>query len=266
MVLTASIGASLGSAGIGALGALGSAGIGAFAAGHSAYQQYQYQRSLQEQAAELNYNYNKKYTKWSSKNTPSYNRAGLEKAGYNPLLALGNIGGSSSLGTVTSAGSAGMPDYGEAVNNAFQALNYKKEKEQQEATIDNINQDTKLKEMQGEDLSQDVYMKEYMNQYREEYTNLDLESKRLQNDLINANALGRYLDNEWLPKRYKAEINELRTRGVANSARAYFDTHRALGFTDSYSEDKSMGQGFNPFPGIGEHTNYGHKRSYSHTR
>jgi hypothetical protein len=69
-----------------AIGAIGGAAIGAFASNSSSYKSYKYARKLQSQAAALNY----KYAEKSALNSPSWNRDGLESAGYNPMLAVQN--------------------------------------------------------------------------------------------------------------------------------------------------------------------------------
>lgn len=86
--------------------AVGSSVIGAIAANSSAFKQFKYQSELQRQAAKLNYQYAQK----TALNSPSWNRSGLESAGYNPMLAVQNAtsGVNSSF---TSPGNATAPDY-----------------------------------------------------------------------------------------------------------------------------------------------------------
>lgn len=94
-----------------AVGAIGGALIGALGSNSSAKKQYKYQSALQAQAAELNY----KYAEKTARNSPTWNRAGLESAGYNPMLAVQNAtnGANSSW---TSAGQATAPDYAGAIS------------------------------------------------------------------------------------------------------------------------------------------------------
>lgn len=70
-------------------------------------QQYKYQRALQEQAAQLNYDYGQK----SLLNSPGSTRKGLESAGYNPMLAVQNATSGADAGW-TSSGSATGSQYG----------------------------------------------------------------------------------------------------------------------------------------------------------
>lgn len=74
------------SASIGALGALGSAGLGLISANHMSGKAYQRAIGLMQEQARLNY----KYAQKSAENSPTWNRQGLETAGYNPMLAVQN--------------------------------------------------------------------------------------------------------------------------------------------------------------------------------
>lgn len=74
------------SASIGALGALGSAGLGLISANHQSGKAYQRAIGLMHEQARLNYQYAQK----SAENSPTWNRQGLESAGYNPMLAVQN--------------------------------------------------------------------------------------------------------------------------------------------------------------------------------
>lgn len=71
----------------------------------NAYQQYNYNSSLMDKQNDLN----KDYSAWNYSNAMSLQRAGLEKAGYNPLLAVNNgvnySSGSTGLGSVNMADS-----------------------------------------------------------------------------------------------------------------------------------------------------------------
>lgn len=121
------------------LGQIGSSFIGSigslFGAKASSKDQYKYQSRLQKQAAKLNYEYAEK----TARNSPTWNRAGLETAGYNPMLAVQNStsGANSSW---TSPGQATAPDYvgaiSQGVSNAQSFQRLKNETDQSESVTD----------------------------------------------------------------------------------------------------------------------------------
>lgn len=127
------------SAGIGALGNI----LGGL--GSNALSSYQAQQ-LAEYQAKLNY----KYAKKSAVNMPTYNRQGIEKAGYNPMLALGSIGASNS--NWTSAQGLTTPDFSDvgsnAVSNALSVQQQRNQNDLATAQINNTNADTQLKQQQ----------------------------------------------------------------------------------------------------------------------
>lgn len=96
---------------------------------------YNHQKKLMDRQAKLNYDYSIK----SAKNTPSANRSGLEKAGFNPMLAVQNAtsGANSSW---TSSQSANAPDIAGGISSgianaqSFQRL--KNETQQAESVSD----------------------------------------------------------------------------------------------------------------------------------
>lgn len=73
-------------AGIGALGSLASTGLGIVSANSQSGKAFGRQLYAMQRQAELNYEYSQK----SAENSPSWNRKGLEAAGYNPMLAVQN--------------------------------------------------------------------------------------------------------------------------------------------------------------------------------
>lgn len=107
-----------------AFGALAASSLSSLASHNSAKQQFKNQSALQAQAAKLNYQYAEK----TARNSPIWNRAGLESAGYNPMLAVQNStsGANSSW---TNSGNATSPDYAGAISQgvanaqSFQRLN-----------------------------------------------------------------------------------------------------------------------------------------------
>lgn len=125
------------------IGALGNI-VGGLAS--NALSSFQAEQLAAYQAA-LNY----KYAKKSALNMPSYNRQGYEKAGYNPMLALGNIGSANS--GWTSATGLTTPDMSGIGSSAISnALSLKQQDNQNRITdsqVDNYNADSILKQNQA---------------------------------------------------------------------------------------------------------------------
>lgn len=121
-------GSIVGGAVSGLLGGLGSAASNAMQWAYSkeaAKLQFEHQKQLNIQSNELS----KDYTKWLNTEGHSQLREGLEKAGYNPMLA---VNASPSSGSI-SGGSAGMPnvpnsDIGASAVNAYKVFNLERQK------------------------------------------------------------------------------------------------------------------------------------------
>lgn len=158
---------------------LGSAFGGLFGAGASALsslQQYQYQKALQKQAAQLNYDYGQK----SLLNSPLSTRQGLEKAGYNPMLAVQNSTTGANSGW-TSAGNATGTDYAsgisQAVNNAQNLRRLENETAQTQSAVDtneatarNQNAEARNRELENEYIPEN---------YKKQFAKIDVETAKL---------------------------------------------------------------------------------------
>lgn len=86
---------------------LGSAAIGALSANHASYKQYKYQRKLMDHQGQLNYDYSRKTTL----NQYNWMRQGLESANYNPLLAVQGSSGSVNANMASGSPSSPVVDY-----------------------------------------------------------------------------------------------------------------------------------------------------------
>lgn len=183
MVSGASI---LGAAGISALGNI----VGGIASNElSAFQM----RELAKYQASLNY----KYAKKSALEMPGFNRQGLETAGYNPMLALGNLGNAVNSWVGTS--NPTTPDLSRIGSNAVDtAMNIAQTKsnvglQNSQATLNNateskvnaetfnIMSDTVLKDIQKDNINlQNKLLNKDINWYDKKQYREDL---RLNNDI-----------------------------------------------------------------------------------
>lgn len=121
------------------------------------YMNVGYQKELQEHAGATNY----KYAEKSARNQPIWNRAGLESAGYNPMLAVQNATSGANSGW-TSTGQANPVDLsgnvstGIANSQSFQRL--ENETNQTDSII-------KLNEANARNAIQDAISKKIRNKY-----------------------------------------------------------------------------------------------------
>lgn len=149
MVLSAGVSASgFGNVLSAAAPVLGSV-VNGFANAVTAYKQYKYQRDLQKLQAELNYKYWKKQYKYQNANGYSQSRSGLERAGYNPMLAVTNgLSPQGASSSYSSLGQASQADLSGLVSNATDISRMQRENAQVDATIENLNADSSLKDEQ----------------------------------------------------------------------------------------------------------------------
>lgn len=174
MVLSATIGA-IGAAGtlakgIGALGSMFSHGGGT-------------DISASKELARYNMNLNKQYTQWLNENNYSFMRKGLEKADYNPMLALGASPQQGSLAPSTAV-------EGNQVNplNAVSALNtaantrlQEQQAETEIAKRENLKADTGMKLV-------DKLYKEGLIKWQDRQNYADLVLKNTTSQMNSANA------------------------------------------------------------------------------
>ncbi len=120
--------------------------LGAGSSALGSMMSYKSAKKLQNHQYELNNSSIRLNTPYLLENIPSYERIGYEKAGYNPLLALGSSSSMPSPGF--SANSSGVSsDLGSSVSSGINSALVAK---QNKATVENIKADTSLKNQQGE--------------------------------------------------------------------------------------------------------------------
>lgn len=116
-----------------------------------------YQKELQEHAGAVNY----KYAEKTSRNQPTWNRAGLESAGYNPMLAVQNATSGANSGW-TSTGQANPVDLaGDVSTGIANAQSFQRLRNETAQTDSNI----KLNEANSRNAIQDSISKEIHNKY-----------------------------------------------------------------------------------------------------
>lgn len=129
------------SGGIGALGSIGSSIVSNAASARAQKRAYQYARQLQQQQYDL--------SQQGYRETPSNQRVGMESAGYNPMLALGNVGSSSAVagGTPVNANATDTSGIKESI---MQMSSMRNQTKQTDATVENLDSGTRKNDAEAQ--------------------------------------------------------------------------------------------------------------------
>lgn len=201
----------------GSLGTSALSGIGDLISTQTnAFSNYLYNSSLMDKQNELN----KDFNSWNYTNAPQLQRAGLERAGYNPILAVNN--GSTYSGGSAGLGSVNVNDSNRASNAYRVGLERKQVGYQGKSVESQIN----LNRSQ-EDVNNAVQLMNNAKTNTEYFTqkNLEANTEKTFQDIINSRALT------------NAQVVEM----LANAG---FQKRRSGGY--SYSESSSDGSGATP--------------------
>lgn len=263
------------SAGISAGSSLFGGALGMLSGGTSAYQQYKYQKKLNQHAYDL--------TQQGYRESYGNIRQGLVNAGYNPLLAVNGMSGATFSGGSASAANMDGSGYANSYTNAKQQRSQQALNDasiaQLESQVGVNNAEANYKEglLQSELIKQTGYsvdnqIKELERQKSKKELSIyderlleELKNLRKDTALKEAKASQAYSDA--VSNRIQAEAAETNAKGSY-----YYNTHRALGFSESNSSssdysasgklfefDKNGNRHFNPdLSG-----KYGHSSSYS---
>lgn len=149
------------------------------------YRQYKYQSKLQEQAAQLNYDYGQK----ALQNNALSTRQGLEKAGYNPMLAVQNATSGANAGWTTTGQSADA-DYGASISSGISnAQSFQRLENETQQTESNIEANEATARNQNAEAANKEAQNPYISKQNEaQLGKLNAETANLshQNDLIDA--------------------------------------------------------------------------------
>lgn len=132
---------------IGSIGSIAGPALSTFSNAQGAQLSYDLQKQLMKDQAKINYNYYKK----ELKNRWLLTREGLTNANFNPMLAaIGNISGNSAWASPQSVSDLNFGSTTQsAVGNALDVRRVANETALNEATVDNTNADTVLKEQKS---------------------------------------------------------------------------------------------------------------------
>lgn len=201
--------------------ALGSAGSGLFSNATTGKQQrraYEYARALQQQQYDLSLQ--------GFREAPTAQREGLTTAGYNPMLALGNVGSGVSVagGTPVNSNATDVSGIKEAFSTAVQLKN---QTEQTKASTDQMYAEAdKAKAEKSTIMARLPYVSK---QAKADYIKTQAEAAKLENDIHYQNEYINYLKSsltnakeialiEAEAKKYAADTGASATRYSANKS------------------------------------------------
>lgn len=234
----------------------------------SAQVQYENQRKLNQQAYDL--------TQRGYRESPANQRAGLEAAGYNPILAASNgvSYGSFSGGSASMASNPGS-SIDESITNAYRA--FKLEREKNKADIQNLvsasNSNNAQANLANEQALTESYRRaqiDFQNAMYDVLTHLhqkDLdyyERKMYYDQYEQFQRAENYRIKNTL-ENYRAISDRINAQANATNAKGsyYYNTHRALGYTITESDSRSDSRNIH-LHGVGANRSYNH--SWSTTR
>lgn len=255
MVLAAGIGA-----GISALGSMASNAISASQSKKAQYRSFKYAKELQQQQYDLSLR--------GYRETPGAQREGMELAGYNPMLALGNVGGTANVagGTPVAANATDTSGIRDAVSGAVQLQNQTK---QTEAVTDEAYSNADLHKAEKALLVKKLpYVGE---QAKADYMKTVMESAKLENDIHYQNEYLNYLSNSLDVQQKLGQLQFMGTKynaDSANRAARYSADIAARSTPFKYLADK-YDKGHTPYKfgeSIGRNFAQGLKRGYSKSR
>lgn len=194
-------------AGLGALGSFGPAGLSLIASNASNNAALHNADYLQKQAADLAYINARK----TALNNPSWNRQGLEKAGYNPMLAVQNGISGASLSNPGTPSVPG-PDYNSAISNTTDFLRLRNETKTAESQQDlNYAQADKSKAEKSTILERLPFISK---REKAEIANVEKDSIKKEAQIHNIDETTRFIEKEYELRKRLGEMGiDVQRRG-----------------------------------------------------
>lgn len=221
-------------------------GIGALMSNSASGKAFGRQLAAMKYQADLNYENSTKFAEYQTTNSPTWQRSGLESAGYNPMLAVQNAtSGSNTSSSWASPNSVNMDEYaGNVTAQATNATSFMNARSQAEQTASNIatNQTqqslnkSQSKKNLSETTAQDI-KNGYLNQREQkEIGNISASTDKLQADTAYTNELKDNIEARMQLDQYIAELNAssgIQQAGIAANATKYASDQHLRGIWDT---------------------------------
>lgn len=192
---------------------------------------YEYARALQQQQYDLSLK--------GFKEAPKAQRTGLETAGYNPMLALGNVGNGVSVagGTPVNANSTDVSGIRDSIS---QAVQLKNQSDQTDASTDALYaQADKAKAEKAAIVERLPYISK---QAKADYMKTSMDAAKLENDIHYQNEYLNYLEKSLEVQQRLGEMGFSNAKDVAKiyGSATRYGADRSYNAT-TYSANKSYG-------------------------
>ena len=167
---------------------------------------YQYARLLQQHQYDL--------TQQGYREGPTNQRTGLESAGYNPMLALGNVGSATNISGGTPV-SANATDSADLAGNAAALQGMQNQTEQTKATVENL--DSSTAKNQAETLSMAIKNKYLDKREKSEIEQIEAGSSKMQAEIRNLTFMQQLAEKQLEMQKYGIDANYMSSIYNSNS-------------------------------------------------
>ena len=195
---------------------------------------FEYARGLQQHQYDL--------TQQGYRESPTNQRLGMESAGYNPMLALGNVGSSASIAGGTPV-SANATDSADLAGNAATLQSMQNQTEQTKATVENL--DSSTAKNQSETLANTIKNKYLDDREKAEIGQIEAGSSKMQAEIRNLTFMQQLAEKQLEMQRYGIDMNYMSSIYNSNSTSSAMRYGADKSYNAStYAADKAASSSF----------------------